>query len=221
MAQAVPVNDDSLSAQTYQTLRTGIIVGRYQPGSPLKEHGLADELQVSRIPIRSAIMQLDNDGFLVTAPRRSARVAEWTERSINELFDVRLSLEALAARLAAKNSAAGASADALADALGDAHRAVDGGDRLAIAEAHARYHQTIVDLADSALLSTLMRAVGGRMTWMFYLTGTDRDPGVQSHEHDELLDAIAAGNARLAESLAFSHIEKGRGPSLAIILGGR
>ncbi|WP_395244063.1 GntR family transcriptional regulator [Agromyces sp. MMS24-K17] len=219
MAQAVPVNDESLSAQTYHALRTGIIVGRYEPGSALKEHRLAEELEVSRIPIRSAIMQLDHDGFLVTAPRRSARVAAWTERSINELFDVRLSLEGLAARLAAQNAADGASADVLAEALAEAHRAVDGGDRLAIAEAHARFHQTIVELADSGLLSTLMRAVGGRMTWMFYLTGTDRDPGVQSHEHDELLDAIAAGNARLAESLAFSHIEKGRAPSLGIILG--
>ncbi len=217
MADAALVNDDSLAAQAYAALRGRIIAGVYPEGSALKEAKLATELEVSRIPIRSAIAQLDNDGFVRTAPRRSARVEGWTERAVNELFDVRLSLESLAARLAAENVGRGADAGELESALDVAHGAVAGGDRLLIAEAHASFHNSIVELADSGLLSSLMRAVLGRMTWLFYLTGADRDPGVQSHEHDELLAAIDAGNARLAESLAFAHIEKGRAPSLAIV----
>ena len=55
------------------------------------------------------------------------------------------------------------------------------------------------------------------MTWLFYLTSS-RDQHVQSDEHHNLLDAIASGNDRLAESVAFAHIEKGRIPSLEIIL---
>lgn len=218
MTDPLVATDESLAAQAYQTLRRAIIVGRFAEGSALKEHQLAVELEVSRIPIRAAIAQLDNDGFVRTSPRRSARVEGWTERSINELFDVRLSLEALAARLAAQNVRGGADAGQLTLSLDEAHRAVAHGDRLAIAEAHTRFHDRIVDVADSGLLSALMRAVLGRMTWLFYLTGASRDPEVQSHEHDELLEAIASGNDRLAESLAFSHIEKGRAPSLGIIL---
>lgn len=218
MTDMLVATDESLAAQAYQTLRRGIIVGRFEEGSALKEHRLAVELQVSRIPIRAAIARLDNDGFVRTAPRRSARVEGWTDRSINELFDVRLSLETLAARRAAQNVLRGADSTRLDASLDFAHGAVADGDRLAIAEAHARFHDSIVDVADSSLLSALMRAVLGRMTWLFYLTGAERDPAVQSHEHDELLAAIAAGNDRLAESLAFSHIEKGREPSLSIIL---
>lgn len=215
------VSDDSLTQQAYLALRGGIIVGRYGEGSVLKENGLAHDLGVSRIPIRGAIIRLHNDGFLRTTPRRSARVAEWSAAAINELFDVRLSLEGLAARLAAQNVHNGGHSTALANALDAAHDAVATGDRLQIAEAHARFHACIVDMANSELLSTLMRAVISRMTWVFYLTGAGRDPGVQSHEHDELLAAIADGNGRLAESLAYSHIEKGRAPSLALIVSER
>ena len=73
----------------------------------------------------------------------------------------------------------------------------------------------------TASSETVLPRVIGRMTWVFYLTGVGRDAAVQSHEHDELLIAIADGNDRLAESLAFSHIEKGRAPSLELILAGR
>lgn len=221
MPRSEQVADDSLTQQAYLALRGAIIVGRYDEGMALKENRLAEELDVSRIPVRGAILRLENDGFLRTAPRRSARVVEWTESAIDELFDVRLSLEGLAARLAAQNAGRGADSAGLSDALDAAHGAVAGGDRLQIAEMHASFHDRIVMMADSELLATLMRAVISRMTWVFYLTGVGRDPSVQSHEHDELLAAISAGNDRLAESIAFSHIEKGRAPSKEIILGAR
>ncbi|TGY34681.1 GntR family transcriptional regulator [Microbacterium laevaniformans] len=210
--------DDSLAATAYRRIRTAIILGRYADGAAITEGRLADELEMSRIPIRAAILQLGVDGFLATSPRRSARVVGWDRRAIDELFDVRLSLESLAARLAAQNAGRGASVAALERALDAAHDAVTSGDRLTIAEAHAAFHAAIVEMADSTLLTSLTRVVSGRLVWLFYLTGVDRDAREQSHEHDELLAAIADGNARLAESLAFSHIEKGRAPSMEIIL---
>ena len=213
--------DDSLAATAYRHIRRAIILDRYSDGAVITEGRLADELQMSRIPVRAAILQLGVDGFLATAPRRSARIVGWDRRSIDELFDVRLSLETLAARLAAQAAGHGASAEGLGRALASAHHAVDSGDRLAIAEAHAAFHTRIVDMADSALLTSLTRVVSGRLVWLFYLTGAGRDAHEQSHEHDELLAAIADGNARLAESLAFSHIEKGRAPSLRLILSDR
>lgn len=213
--------DDSLAAAAYRSIRTAIILGRYADGSAITEGRLAEELDMSRIPVRAAILQLGVDGFLATSPRRSARIVGWDRRSIDELFDVRLSLETLAARLAAHNAGRGAPVDALDRALASAHEAVADGDRLAIAEAHAAFHMRIVEMADSALLTSLTRVVSGRLVWLFYLTGVGRDAQEQSHEHDELLAAIEDGNTRLAESLAFSHIEKGRAPSMEIIVGSR
>lgn len=82
MTEPQPGLGEPLSAQMYQTLRRGIILGEYPQGSPLKEARLADELAVSRIPIRAAIPHLENEGFLTTAPRRSARVTTWTGRAV-------------------------------------------------------------------------------------------------------------------------------------------
>ena len=215
--QEIGEPNESLSTQLYRTLREQIIIGQHPQGSLIKEAKLAADLHVSRIPLREAMPQLENDGFVRTLPRRSTRVAEWTASSILELFDVRLSLEVLAARLAAHNAAAGASTAPLAEAIEVAHAAVDSGTRLEIAEAHTIFHQRIVELADSELLNSMMRAVFGRMTWLFYLTA-ERDPRTQSHEHDDLMAVIASGNERLAESVAYAHIEKGRVPSLSLML---
>ncbi|WP_308012459.1 GntR family transcriptional regulator [Arthrobacter sp. M4] len=70
------------------------------------EAALASELNVSRLPIREALTHLENEGFVRILPRRSSRVMQWIAADVTELFDVRLSLETLAARLAAKAVAA-------------------------------------------------------------------------------------------------------------------
>ncbi|NQX12405.1 GntR family transcriptional regulator [Microbacteriaceae bacterium VKM Ac-2855] len=214
MTAVVP--EESLTTQTYRTLRREIILGNYPQGSRLVESTLATELHVSRLPIREAVPQLENEGFVRTLPRRSSRVSQWTAADVTELFDVRLSLETLAARLAAQAVAGGASLQPLQDAIDAEHRALDSEDWLEVAETSTVVHEAIVDVAGSALLTSLMRAVSGRMTWLFYLTSA-RDQRQQSDEHHGLLDAIRAGNDRLAESIAFTHIEKGRAPSLAML----
>ncbi|VXC51628.1 conserved hypothetical protein [Arthrobacter sp. 9AX] len=208
--------EGSLTSQTYRTLRRQIILGHYPQGSRLVEAALAAELNVSRLPIREALPQLENEGFVRTLPRRSSRVAEWTTADVTELFDVRLSLETLAARLAARSVAAGASMQPLLDAIDAEHRALDSEDWLEVAETSTVVHEAIVEIAGSSLLTTLMRGVSGRMTWLFYMTSA-RDQRQQSDEHHGLLEAIRAGNDRLAEAIAFTHIEKGRAPSLRLL----
>ena len=212
---SVTAIEESLTSQTYRNLRRQIILGHYPQGARLVESTLATELRVSRLPIREAVPQLENEGFVRTLPRRSSRVTEWTAADVTELYDVRLSLETLATRLAAQSVAAGASLQPLINAIDAEQRALDSKDWLEVAEASTIVHEAIVEIAGSALLTSLMRAVSGRMTWLSYLT-SERDQH-QSNEHHGLLDAISAGNDRLAESIAFTHIEKGRAPSLRIL----
>jgi len=214
MAASAP--EASLAEQTYRTLRRRIILGEYPQGARLVEATLAADLAVSRLPIREALPQLENEGFVRTLPRRSSRVVEWTSADITELFDARLSLETLAARLAARAAADGASLEPLQRAIEAEHAALDSRDWLEVAETSTIVHEVIVGLGGSALLASLMRAVTGRMTWLFYLTSA-RDQHQQSDEHHEMLEAIRSGNERLAESIAFTHVEKGRAPSLELL----
>ena len=91
-----------LRDQVCDALRERIIDGRLPPSSVLREERLAAELDVSRTPLREAIRQLAEEGFLEQAPRRGARVAALTPEMVQEVYEVREALEGMAARLAAQ-----------------------------------------------------------------------------------------------------------------------
>lgn len=207
--------DSRLSTQIYETLRRRIILGEILPGARLTEQRLAEELDVSRVPLREALPQLEVDGFVTSIPRRGSIVTEWTNTAVNDLFDTRLALEPAAARLAAiRASRVAGVGDELRRAVDEADTVLDGGDDLQVAIANTRVHQAFVDAAGNSMLSALMRATGGRMTWLFYLSRS-RDPLVACTEHHEIADAISDGNDQLASVRMYAHIEAGRVPSLA------
>lgn len=209
---------DSLARQVYLALREGIILGRYPQGSRLIEQRLAEELDVSRVPLREAVPQLEMHGFVETSPRRGAVVATWDAKRVNDLFDLRLCLEVGAAGYAAARVAAGASMEPLDAALRHSQEVVHDGDSYKIAEASTRYHEAIVRLADNELMVTLMRSVSERALWLFYLT-SQLDADEAFCDHVELCEAIRSGNERVAESLAYTHIERDRIPSFTALRG--
>ena len=85
-----------------EALREAIIDGALKPGERLMEIQLADELGVSRTPIREAIRRLELEGFLIMVPRRGTYVADLSIKDINEVFEIRTALDVLAAGLAAE-----------------------------------------------------------------------------------------------------------------------
>jgi DNA-binding GntR family transcriptional regulator len=187
-------------------------------GARITEASLAEELNVSRIPLRAAIPQLRIGGFVTTLPRRGAVVFEWTPQAVNDLFDARLAIEVAAAGYAARSVGSGTGTiQPLLDIIDESHRAVEEGDSYGIAEVSARFHARIVELAGNDLLTSAMRAVEGRLTWLFYLTST-RDTHLAGTEHDELCRAILAGNVELARALAYAHIESGREPTFQAMM---
>lgn len=212
----------SLSRLVYDTVRERIILGGYEQGSRLPEQRIGEELDVSRVPLREAVPLLERDGFVRTTPRRGAVVAVWSEKAIDDLFDVRLCLEVGAARHAARQVALGASLDHLNAALDEAHHVVEERDAYAIAQASTAYHEAVVETAANDLMLKMMRTVSGRMTWLFYLTsGLPAEDAYD--DHVALRDAIASGNERVAEAIAYAHIERDRLPSFAAmrsVIGG-
>ncbi|MGF6885071.1 DNA-binding GntR family transcriptional regulator [Nocardia sp. GAS34] len=208
---------ESLSRQIYDRLREGIIRGTYPQGTRLAEQRLAEELAVSRVPLREAVPLLEVDGFVRTLPRRGAAVSTWTTRSAHELFDLRLCLEVGAARFAARQIASGASPELLYAALVHSREGVATGDNYRIAEDSTLFHEVIVELTGNALMRSVMRSVSGRMMWLFYLT-SELDPVDALTGHEDLLDAISSGNERLAESVAYTHIERDRAESMSVLV---
>ena len=101
----LPVKLDSykpLREVVYETLREAIKTGGLTPGERLMEIQLAEELGVSRTPVREAIRKLELERFVVMIPRRGTYVANLSLKDINEVFEIRAALDGLAAGLAAE-----------------------------------------------------------------------------------------------------------------------
>ena len=207
---------DSLARQTYLALREGIIRGDYPQGTRLLEQRLADELSVSRVPLREAVPLLEVDGFVRMLPRRGAEVTTWTKKSVHDLFDLRLCLEVGAAGYAARAVAAGADTTQLDDALRRAHDGLSSGDDYRIAQDSTWFHEVIVDMTDNALMRSIMHPVSGRMMWLFFMTSS-LDQAHAYSGHEEIADAIRSGHERFAESIAYGHIERHRNDSIEIL----
>jgi DNA-binding GntR family transcriptional regulator len=207
-----------MAQAAYLAIREGVIHGSYPPGSRLRERELSEDLRMSRVPIREALRQLEAEGFVVTFPNRGAVVSQLSLKDVTELFDLRLSLEVLAARQAAQAVADGRADDTLRRVVAEAHRATLDQDPDAIRQANTQFHAQTIAMTGNALLIATMTPLLGRIRWLFALTA-DRDPHIEYAEHVALCDAIYSANPDLAGALAFAHIEHGRAPSLAGLAG--
>ena len=91
-----------LSQKVYRVLKTEIVKGFLEPGTKLLENKLAEEMHVSRTPIREAIQKLAAEGFIKVAPNQTLIVTEVSLEDVKEVLQIRGVLEGLAARIADK-----------------------------------------------------------------------------------------------------------------------
>ncbi|MFF2010527.1 GntR family transcriptional regulator [Streptomyces sp. NPDC058195] len=207
----------SLGDQVYGELRERIIDGRYPSGHRVVERELADELGVSRIPVREAIQRLETEGFITARARRGAFVAPLGPAEAADFFDIREHLEALAASLAARR--------ADRDGLRTLERLLDRARRVAdsprrtreLGSVHADFHQQIVLMSDNPLLQGLMTPLDGRLRRLFSLTSEPGDGPVMCGEHEQLYAAIRSGDAQAAERIARSHVAGTRETALRML----
>lgn len=194
-------------------LRRRIVDGMYAPGDRLTEDRLADAFGVSRNPVREAIRMLETEGWLVAQPRRGAIVAQLSVQDVEDLFDIRLSLEVLAARLAAERSGA-AAADELDGILRHAREATEAEQLDRLAELNTALHAAICAHSGNAVLHAMMASLHTRLQWVYRRTAAER-AGHSWAEHDTLVAAIRAGDADAAGAAARTHVLNARATALA------
>jgi len=208
----------SLSRLAYERLRSEIVTLGRPPGQRLLERELAEELAISRIPLREALRLLEAEGLVVIVPRQGAMVATFTAADVRHLFDVRESMEVLAARLAAQSPDSRGLAAAQRELLAG-REALAQSDAAASASASAGFHECVIAMSGNPLLQSMMQPVNTRVRWLFHLTFTDELNSLQCIEHEEMYHAIASGNADLAAQLAFDHVHSSRDDALAMAAG--
>jgi DNA-binding GntR family transcriptional regulator len=205
-AEETQDKDRPLRETVRDTLRTRIFEGHYAPGTRLVERDLAAEFSVSRLPVREALRMLRQEGLISDRGARGAEVSSLSPKDVEDLFDVRQSLEVLACRLAAKR----ATEDDLAYLLGLLDNAEAFLAKGSVMEAHrsnSEFHDAITRIADNNFLKSALEPLQGRMHWLFRHVS---DLPELIREHRELYAAIASGDPDRAAAQSASHIGKYR-----------
>lgn len=100
--RGISIDNTPLSERIAETIRDYILKGTLKPGERLTEPSLSKLLGISRTPIREALRLLEIEGFVELIPRRGAVVTTITDKDVDEIFELKIKLESLAARNASK-----------------------------------------------------------------------------------------------------------------------
>jgi DNA-binding GntR family transcriptional regulator len=195
-----------LRQAVYDTLAEMIASGALKPGQHLVEAELADHMSVSRQPIREALQRLAVDGWVELRPAYGAYVHVPTAEEIAQLLGVRSVLEAYSAREAAQH-VTGDRGARLRELYAAGVAALAAEDDSGLVAANTELHAAIVRMAGNRVLAELIAQVERRVRW--YYTPIARPRGEEAwQEHDGVIQAIADGDAGLAERLMRAHTER-------------
>lgn len=191
----------------FHTLRQAILTGELKPGERLMEIHLANKLGVSRTPIREAIHMLELEGLVIMIPRRGAEVAQITEKSMNDVLEVRRTLDALCAELACKRITE-EELERLDEACTQFEKAVATGDIKEIAQADVTLHDIIVRATGNERLIGLVNNLSEQMyRYRFeYIKDIDQHQTLIS-EHRIIYQSIKDKDVETASKAARTHID--------------
>jgi DNA-binding GntR family transcriptional regulator len=185
-------------------LRQAILSGRLKPGERLVEGHLADELGVSRNPVREAIRALASEGLIEVTARRGAAVATMTEQEARETIEVRALLEGQNARLAARRQD-GEIIKRIEAVLSKGTAAVAAKRFDQLSDLNQRFHGELAAAGQNTVLGDILQRLRERTAMLF----APMDPGRQARsweEHAAILRAIIDGDERTAATLAAEHV---------------
>lgn len=196
--------------KAYLSIRAAIFDGSLTPGAPLRESVLAEMIGVSRTPVRAALSRLEREGLVLYEKYRRYTVSRLDAADIESIFNLRLALEGLAARLAARHVTPDQIAELRAlNARMLAHveardaTTIEGFDRL-----NASFHRLIATAAGDARLEAMLAGlVDLPLTFLARYRPQIHDHLSRScQHHDEIATALEAANPDWAESQMRAHL---------------
>ena len=198
---ARPLSVDAI----HQRVWLAIVEHRLPPGTKLGEERLAKAFGVSRTQIRQVIERMADDSTVTAQPKRGAFVSSPTVAEAREVLVARRLIEP---DLVRKVAAVATPADVkrLRDhvALGSAARAAN--DKRAIIRLSGEFHQIVADIAGNRFLARTMRELEALTCLVISLYDAPNVPSCPYHEHNDLIDAIEAGDAKRAAALMVEHL---------------
>jgi DNA-binding GntR family transcriptional regulator len=206
----VPVDLDSykpLRELVLDAIRQAIINGNLKPGERLMEIQLAEELGVSRTPIREALRKLELEGFIVMIPRKGAYVADISFKDIADVYEIRAALEGLAAALAAERITDEELEKMERYLVGKAD-AIANNDIKRLVEVDTKFHDLIYEASRNVRLTNIINNLREQIQ-RCRVTSLSVPGRMQEslQEHRAIVEAIQARDTQLARQVAQEHIE--------------
>ena len=195
----------SQGEMAFAKLMRAIEAGTYQPGDRLREVEIADRLALSRTPIREAFRRLEAESIVEHRPRVGAVIRKLGQTEVVELYEMRLVLERTAAEMAAKH-AVEAEVDAMAALNEDI--AETKGNGAQAAAINQRFHRAIYLAARNRFLLDAARAINNALLLLGPTTLADAERiATVVGQHQQILDAISAGDIEGAGAAAEAHLQ--------------
>ncbi len=191
--------------RAYRTIREKIIRLEYAPGELLVESGLAEELGTGRTPVREALKMLACENLVVIIPQRGIYVADISLTDLQEIAELRLAVEGLAAQLAAQRITPQQLERLRSLTHQLAHTAPDDVEKLM--EIDRQFHLTVAEAAGNKHLADVIVSLYDKSLRLWRLALTRVGALASSIErHEELLDALEYGNAAKASEIMQEHV---------------
>src|SRR5262245_55917153 len=203
-----PAVKRSLADDVTDRLRDAILQGGFKPGEPLREEQLAASLDVSRGPVREALVQLEREGLVIVRRHRGATVARLSRADVEEVYSLRLALERLAMRQAVQHATE--EDFAAMDGVLDAFRAAfaRGPTEQAIADLDVRFHDLIYQAAHHQRLYDCWANLRAQI-YIFLLSRNVANPDfrvVTVQSHSDLLDVLRSRDEARAVQEIEAHL---------------
>ncbi len=205
----------------YGQLRTRILSGALEAGSVIGQAKLAAELGVSTTPLREAIRRLAAEGMIDLEAHRDARVTAVSAEEARHLYQVRESLDPLAASLAAQNRTK-SDITRIEFALSRLEPITDAGDLEALLR-HREFHRAVYRASANPVLIDILerlwdKADRYRLVGLRHGGDTERDRIRVEAEHAAIYEAVATGNADAAAEVMTEHIRRSLGRRAIVAL---
>jgi DNA-binding GntR family transcriptional regulator len=201
----------SLTEIVAESLRDWVISGDMDLGSQLSEARIAQDLSVSRTPVREAINRLEMEGLLTVEPQRGTFVFSLEPDELAKLCDARLSLESAALGFAMQVDAPRL-ADRLSACVEQMSRARASDDVPLYLRLDSEFHQILMDCSDNRFLNDAYQTIAQKMAALRNRLGRHPDHMAKSYrEHQEICGAIARGDEATAQSILRAHIGRKEG----------
>lgn len=184
-------------------IRRAIVGGTLKPGTPIVETALAEQLGVSRAPLREAIQILEADGLVENVPYKGKRVKPLSVREVEELYSLREQFEAFAIRRIVER---GTRADRLHLCVEAMFAAAGRSDFAELMQADEAFHRALIELADHRIMLGLWDNLHLRIRQIMTLRNSANDDLHQvAANHPPILEAIERTDLPLALRLIGEH----------------